>query len=79
MQITNLTWVQNLRDSARWDVLVVAILMGGLTLFELLGVFGQHMVTITDIIKAYLPIPLRIMVLSWLVWHFFVSDIVTAR
>jgi hypothetical protein len=71
-----LTPIEAIRTYVRWDVLVVFALIGALTAFELLGVFGQHFVTITAIIKAYLPIPIRVMVLAWLVWHFFVSDII---
>lgn len=57
-------------------MLVLIILIFGA---EMLGVFGSaQMVTLTLLIKSYLPMPIRIMVWSWLGWHLIVSDIVVA-
>lgn len=60
----------------RWDLIVMYALLGALFTFEMVGVFSTKMITITEIIKAYVPMPLRIMVLAWLCWHFWWSDIV---
>ena len=60
----------------KWDVVVVLVLMGALITFEMLGVFAPRMVTITEIIKDFIPMPLRIMIYAWLGWHFIVSDLV---
>lgn len=61
---------------ARWDLVVVFILMAAMFTFEMLGVFSPHMVTITQIIKSYVPMPFRFMVIGWLIWHFIISDLV---
>lgn len=60
----------------RWDLVVMFVLFGLMITFEMIGVFNTHMITITQIIKNFVPIPCRIMVLAWLQWHFFWSDIV---
>jgi hypothetical protein len=60
----------------RWDLITMFVLFGVLITFELIGVFNTHMVTITSIIKTFVSIPLRIMIWSWLGWHFIVSDLV---
>jgi hypothetical protein len=59
-----------------WDLIVMFALLATIFIFELLGVFNPKMITITAIIKDFVPIPCRVMVLAWLVWHFFISDIV---
>lgn len=60
----------------RWDLIIMFVLMGSLFVVEMLGVFFPHMVTITRIVKAYISIPVRVMILAWLNWHFLFSDIV---
>jgi hypothetical protein len=60
----------------RWDLILMFVLLATLTVFEFLGVSSSRMVTITQIIKSYIPIPCRLMILAWLNWHFFLSDIV---
>jgi hypothetical protein len=60
----------------RWDLVVMFSLMAAMFTFELIGVSSTRMVTITQIIKAYTPMPIRIMVYSWLGWHFIISDLV---
>jgi hypothetical protein len=62
----------------RWDLVVMFCLMGALTVFEMLGVFSPRLITITQILKALVPMPVRIMVLAWLCWHFCFSDIIRA-
>jgi hypothetical protein len=52
------------------------VLLAAIFTFEMLGVFSPKMITITQIIKDLVPIPCRVMILAWLVWHFFLSDIV---
>ncbi len=59
-----------------WDLVVMFVLMAAITGFEMLGVFDTHYVTLTAIIKDFIPIPCRVMVLAWLCWHFFISDLV---
>ncbi len=61
---------------AHWDLVTMLALMFVLTVFEFLGVFNARLVTITQIIKDFVPMPCRIMVCAWLCWHFVVSDIV---
>lgn len=60
----------------RWDLILMFSLMAAIFTIEMLGVFSPRMVTITQIIKDFIPIPVRIMLVSWLAWHFVASDIV---
>jgi hypothetical protein len=60
----------------RWDLFMMFGLMAAIFIFELVGVFSPRLVTITQIVKATVPIPVRIMICSWICWHFVVSDIV---
>lgn len=61
-----------------WDLAVMFVLLGTIFTFEMLGVFNAHFVTLTQIIKTFIPMPVRIMVTAWLGWHFVLSDLVTA-
>lgn len=58
-----------------WDLIVMFVLFGVIFTFELMGVFNSRFITITAIIKDFVPIPCRVMILAWLVWHFLISDL----
>lgn len=60
---------------ARWDVIVGLLLMGLLTAWEIAGVADSRFMTITEWIKSWMPMALRIMVWAWLGWHFIGSDL----
>lgn len=60
----------------RWDLVLMFALMAAIFTVEMLGVFSPRMVTITQIVKAAIPIQIRLLVVTWLAWHFVVSDIV---
>lgn len=60
----------------RWDLILMFSLMAAIFTIEMLGVFSPRMVTITQIIKDFIPIPVRIMICAWVCWHFVASDIV---
>lgn len=60
----------------RWDLIVMFVLFGLMFTFEMLGVFSPHLVTITQILKSFMPMPVRFMVYAWLGWHFIVSDLI---
>lgn len=60
----------------RWDLILMFALMAAIFVVEMLGVFNPRLVTITQIVKDFIPIPVRIMICSWICWHFVVSDIV---
>ncbi len=60
----------------RWDLIAMFLLLALVFIFEMLGVFSPKMITITQIIKDFIPMPIRIMVCSWITWHFVVSDLV---
>lgn len=60
---------------ARWDVILGIALMGALTAWEMIGVVNGKYLTITDWIKSWMPMALRIMILAWLCWHFVGSDL----
>jgi hypothetical protein len=60
----------------RWDMVVMFLFLALVFTFEMLGVFSTRMITITQLVKAYIPMPCRIMVCAWLCWHFVLSDLV---
>lgn len=60
----------------RTDVLIGMILMAALTAWEFAGIEDTKLLTITAWIKGWMPISVRIMVWSWLGWHFVLSDLV---
>lgn len=62
-----------------WDLIAMFIGMAVIFTFEMLGVFSTKMVTLTMIIKAYTPMPLRWMIIGWLFWHFIGSDLWTVK
>jgi hypothetical protein len=57
----------------RWDYVAMCVAMGILFTLEMFGVFGKHYVTITFIIRTYMPIWARAMVWGWLGWHFLIA------
>ena len=59
----------------RWDVVALLLTMGILAGLETLAVINGHYLTITDWIKSWMPMPIRIIILSWLWWHFVGSDL----
>lgn len=63
------------KNIVHWDLIVMFCLMAAIFAVEMLGVFSPRMVTITQIVKDFVPIPCRVMVLAWLTWHFFISDL----
>lgn len=68
--------MSTLSQYSKPDVILGLILMGALTAWEMAGVADNHLLTITAWIKTWMPIPLRIMIWSWLGWHFILSDLV---
>ena len=57
----------------RWDIVAMSLALAVVFTFEMLGVFSSRYVTITAIVRAYLPKWVRAMVLGWLVYHFMVE------
>jgi hypothetical protein len=60
----------------RWDLVLMVALLTAVTVFELLGVFNPKFITITALIKSTIPMQIRVMIYSWLGWHFILSDLV---
>ena len=50
------------------------VLLDSIFTFEMLGVFNAHFVTLTQIIKTFIPIAIRVMLCAWLTWHFVGTD-----
>lgn len=63
----------------RWDLILMFVLLGVIFTFEMIAVFRPDWVTITQIIKTFMPMPLRWLVFGWLFWHFIGSDLWTVR
>lgn len=60
----------------RWDLILMFVLMAAIFTVEMVGVFSPRMVTITQIVKAIIPLSIRFMLCAWVFYHFVVSDIV---
>ncbi len=58
---------------AHWDYVALCVAMSILFVLEMLGVFGKHYVTITYVVRTYMPAWARAMVLGWLVFHFLIQ------
>lgn len=56
-----------------WDVVAMCIAMAVVFGFEMLGVFTSRYVTITAIVRAYMPLWARGMVIGWLAVHFLIQ------
>lgn len=57
----------------RWDVIAMLTAMSVLFTFEMLGVFTDKYVTITELVRLYVPKWVRAMILGWLCYHFMVE------
>ena len=58
-----------------WDLVIMFVLLAAIFVFEMMGVFSPKLITITQIIKDFVPMPVRWMVIAWLFWHFIGSDL----
>lgn len=56
-----------------WDVVALLIAMGIVFVLEMLGVFTDRYVTITAIVRTFIPKWFRAMVCGWLLYHFVVQ------
>lgn len=59
-----------------WDVVCMFVLMAAIFTFELLGVCSAHFVTITAIIREFIPLGWRVVILGWLVYHFAIVSMI---
>ena len=57
-------------DFARWDVIAMCIALAVVFVFEMLGVFGGKYITITALVREFMPMWMRAMILGWMCWHF---------
>ena len=56
-----------------WDLVAMAVAMAVIFGFEMLGVFTDKYVTITAIIRATVPIGIRLLIWAWLGYHFLLA------
>ena len=54
----------------RWDIIAMSTALTIVFALEMLGVFTSNNITITALVRAYLPKWLRAMILGWMCWHF---------
>ena len=59
----------------RWDELAMYISLGIVFGLEMAGVFGKNYITITALVRAYIPIWLRAMFAGWIVYHFLIDPV----
>lgn len=64
----------NFSQYIRADYIAMFIAMAILFVLEMMGVFGQKYVTITGIVRAYMPAWARAMVLGWMCYHFLIQQ-----
>lgn len=57
----------------RWDVVAMCTALAVVFTFEMLGVFTAKYITITAIVRTYMPLWARAMVLGWLCYHFMIQ------
>lgn len=62
----------NLVNFKHWDVVAMCVAMAIVFGFEMMGVFGHKYITITALVRMYMPKWVRAMILGWLVYHFMI-------
>lgn len=55
---------------AHWDVIAMCIALSVVFVFEMLGIFTARYITITALVRAFVPKWVRAMLLGWLIYHF---------
>ena len=65
-----------LSEFHHWDVVVMFVLFAAIFTFEMLGVCSSHFVTITAIIREFIPLGWRVVILGWLVYHFAIVSMI---
>ena len=63
----------NLSIFSRWDVIVMCVALATVFTFEMLGVFTARYITITALVRGYMPLWTRAMVLGWMCYHFMIQ------
>lgn len=58
---------------AHWDVAALLVAMLIVFVLEMMGVFGKQYVTITAVIRTYVPMWARAMILGWMMFHFLID------
>jgi uncharacterized membrane protein YozB (DUF420 family) len=64
----------NIAQYIRWDVAMMCLAMAVLFAFEMLGVFTDKYITITALVRMYMPKWMRAMILGWMVYHFMFGE-----
>lgn len=57
----------------RWDVVAMCVALAVVFVFEMVGVFTNNYITITALVRQFVPLWARAMVLGWLCYHFMVQ------
>jgi hypothetical protein len=63
-----------MKGFTHWDVVALCVAMSVVFALEMLGVFTTKYVTITAIVRAYMPMWARAMVLGWMCYHFMIQS-----
>lgn len=72
--LTTSPTVSFLSKYVRWDFIVMLVLFAVIFGFEMVGVFRERYITITEIICRYVPTWARAMVWGWLGYHFLIQN-----
>ena len=65
----------NLSIFSRWDVIAMCVALAVVFTFEMLGVFTTRYITITALVRGYMPLWVRAMVLGWMCYHFMIAGV----
>lgn len=57
----------------RWDVSAMFAALLVVIVFEMMGVFTDRYITITALVRAYIPDWMKAMILGWLWYHFMIQ------
>ena len=60
----------------RWNVGLMLLLLGALAVLEIIGLADHRFITITQIIREFVPVSIRFATIAWLLWHFVIIDII---
>jgi len=52
------------------------LLLGALAVLEIIGLADHRFITITQIIREFVPVSIRFATIAWLLWHFVIIDII---
>lgn len=72
-------WVDKLKDYSDTALALISAGMAVAFIIEMVGVARKSNVTITEVTRSYVPLPLRAFAMFVLFWHFCLAGWITNR